>query len=299
MCEITALCIRTVMFRERADYDLGNGGGTAAAMDQMIDADRPALQFADTLPGVDSLVLSGAHRASERAVSSTSTFRRRDPGEPRPKDKAAGAGASKPQPGRGRAATLERGPLVTSDAIEKLSFQIRQTITQILSSDASKKCFTIELEKARLKHITWLARALRTFRRERPGQRPNMIWVAQTVAHACRKIRSPASIDAEHMSDVTQYCASSILQLMLKMKSQNSLKILASVEKSRLLIVSLLYLMRNGIHKDGYMVLPKLPILFNILPLEIYLPQMFGIPAKSITEGENIIKWELRQPPTK
>lgn len=122
-----------------------------------------------------------------------------------------------------------------------------------------------------------------------------MVLVAQRVVHACRKIRTPATVNKDRIKDIVQYCSSSILQVMLGMRTQNSLKIIANPEKCRLLVVSLLYLMRNGIQKDGKVILPKIPLLFHILPLEIYLPQHFGIPAKSITEGENVVKWELRQ----
>ena len=62
------------------------------------------------------------------------------------------------------------------------------------------------------------------------------------------------------------------------------MQVLANQAKTKVLIVSLLYLMRNGIQKNGNVVLPKLPVLNTALPLEIFLQQAFEIPTKCITE---------------
>jgi hypothetical protein len=55
--------------------------------------------------------------------------------------------------------------------------------------------------------------------------------------------------------------------------------------------------MRMGITYQNRQLLPKMEILNQLLPLQVLLPVVFKIRAKSITEGENIIKLDIRQMP--
>jgi hypothetical protein len=52
-----------------------------------------------------------------------------------------------------------------------------------------------------------------------------------------------------------------------------------------------------GITYQNRQLLPKMEILNHLLPLQVLLPVVFKIRAKSITEGENIIKLDIRQMP--
>ena len=57
----------------------------------------------------------------------------------------------------------------------------------------------------------------------------------------------------------------------------------------------MLYLMRMGITFKNQILLQKMEILNELLPLQVFLPAVFKIRAKSITEGENIIKLDLQR----
>ena len=57
----------------------------------------------------------------------------------------------------------------------------------------------------------------------------------------------------------------------------------------------MLYLMRMGITFKNQNILQKLEILNDLLPLQVFLPTVFNIRAKSITEGENIIKLDIQR----
>jgi hypothetical protein len=50
-----------------------------------------------------------------------------------------------------------------------------------------------------------------------------------------------------------------------------------------------------GITFQTRQILPKLDILNHLLPMQALLPAVFKIRAKSITEGENIIKLDIRR----
>jgi hypothetical protein len=57
----------------------------------------------------------------------------------------------------------------------------------------------------------------------------------------------------------------------------------------------MLYLMRMGITFRNQIILQRMDILNQLLPLQIFLPSVFKIRAKSFTEGENIIKLDIQR----
>jgi hypothetical protein len=59
-------------------------------------------------------------------------------------------------------------------------------------------------------------------------------------------------------------------------------------------IIALLFLMKNGIHCDGYVLLPKISQLVSLLPSETRLGKMFQCKSKMITETENKYKMKIR-----
>jgi len=67
------------------------------------------------------------------------------------------------------------------------------------------------------------------------------------------------------------------------------------LQQSRLrgTVIGLMYLMRHGIIVKGVVVLPRLHMLHNTLPLETHL-HFFGMKAKVITETENTVKQVLK-----
>jgi len=52
-----------------------------------------------------------------------------------------------------------------------------------------------------------------------------------------------------------------------------------------------------GITYQKRQLLPKMEELNEYLPMQVFLPLVFKIRAKSITEGENIIKLDIRKLP--
>lgn len=62
-------------------------------------------------------------------------------------------------------------------------------------------------------------------------------------------------------------------------------------------VCSMLYLMRMGITFKNQNILQRVDILNELLPMQVFLPSVFNIRAKSITEGENIIKLDIQKMP--
>jgi hypothetical protein len=82
---------------------------------------------------------------------------------------------------------------------------------------------------------------------------------------------------------------------MLKYSNSHTAKLLNSETRRSEFACSMLYLMRNGVDCRGECVLPKIDIITNLLPLESQLQESFRIRSKSITEGENLLKIEVRR----
>ena len=55
--------------------------------------------------------------------------------------------------------------------------------------------------------------------------------------------------------------------------------------------------MRMGITFRNQTILQKVEILNELLPMQVFLPSVFNIRAKSITEGENLIKLDIQRMP--
>lgn len=62
-------------------------------------------------------------------------------------------------------------------------------------------------------------------------------------------------------------------------------------------VCSMLYLMRMGITFRNQNILQKVEVLNDLLPMQVFLPSVFNIRAKSITEGENLIKMDIQRMP--
>ncbi len=52
-----------------------------------------------------------------------------------------------------------------------------------------------------------------------------------------------------------------------------------------------------ALNEQGRQILPRMDVLHQLLPLQVLLPQVFKIRAKSITEGENLVKLDMKRLP--
>ena len=102
---------------------------------------------------------------------------------------------------------------------------------------------------------------------------------------------------AEVLQRVIRLCVDNICNLIQKYGWHRVDRQLQHASRGREFICSMLYLMRMGITFKNQTILQKMDILNSLLPLQVFLPTVFNIRAKSITEGENIIKLDLQRIP--
>jgi hypothetical protein len=96
---------------------------------------------------------------------------------------------------------------------------------------------------------------------------------------------------------VIRICVDNICNLIQKYGWLRVDRQLQHSSRGREFICSMLYLMRMGITFKNQNILQRMDILNRMLPLQVFLPSVFNIRAKSITEGENIIKLDLQRIP--
>ncbi len=123
----------------------------------------------------------------------------------------------------------------------------------------------------------------------------NLVRVAAAVAWQTRKLRRPLTLQPEQLAKLIDVCTDSITHLMLKYSNAHTMKLLNSETRRREFACSMLYLMRNGVDCRGECILPRIDMMAAILPLESQLQESFKIRSKSITEGENLLKIEVRR----
>ena len=99
------------------------------------------------------------------------------------------------------------------------------------------------------------------------------------------------------MDRVVHLCVDNICNLIQSHGWHRVNRQLQHSVRGREFICSMLYLMRMGITLRNQTILQKMDILNDLLPLQIFLPSIFKIRAKSITEGENIIKLDIQKMP--
>jgi hypothetical protein len=179
----------------------------------------------------------------------------------------------------------------------KLRDVVESTVREILASDKTEQCMIQEEKRSDSKLSALFSNALREASHDHKCERHNMILLLSQVEYHCRKNRRVSLRRGIDIGNIIEKCTESITSLLLHFGGIRVTKQMQNVSRCREFICSILYLMRMGITYQNRQLLPKMDILNNILPLQVLLPVVFKIRAKSITEGENIIKLDIRQMP--
>jgi hypothetical protein len=179
----------------------------------------------------------------------------------------------------------------------KLRETVECTVREILDSDKTKQCMVQEKKRYDTKISALFSKALREASHDHKCMRPNMVLIYSQVEYHCRKNRRSAMRLGINIENVIESCTESITSLLILFGGMRVTKQMQNSARCREFICSLLYLMRMGITYQNRQLLPKMELLNHLLPLQVLLPVVFKIRAKSITEGENIIKLDIRQMP--
>jgi hypothetical protein len=121
--------------------------------------------------------------------------------------------------------------------------------------------------------------------------------MTQSRAESRAETRAPQERRARILARVTRLCVDNICSLIQNHGWQRVHRQMQHSTRGREFICSMLYLMRMGITFRNQTILQRVEVLNQLLPLQVFLPSVFKIRAKSITEGENIIKLDIQRMP--
>lgn len=207
---------------------------------------------------------------------------------------------------------------------------VEMVVREILDSPKTLKCREEEILRDKNRKMACLAKVMREMVTAAASScgtlsassssssslvypRPNMIIIEAKLSWMCRKCRyychtnSSGTRGGQTFNDlykrtgtlerVIGICVENITHL-IKMHGWHRVnRQLQHTTRGKEFVCSMLYLMRMGITFRNQNILQKVEILNELLPMQVFLPSMFNIRAKSITEGENLIKLDIQRMP--
>ena len=170
--------------------------------------------------------------------------------------------------------------------------QIARWLHVLLYSDTARQCIHREINRVADKASIAFARIAKAFKLE--GRQPNMLEMLAETRFVLGNLRVPCRVSGQKMfDDLTRTCVAAILAFTGNFR--RVLMPFVPVIKLDHFIIGLIYLLRNGIVMfDTLHVVPRIPALRRLLPMETCLKAHFKIPCKIITEVENITKIALK-----
>lgn len=174
---------------------------------------------------------------------------------------------------------------------------IHNTIKEIIDSPKTKQCYFQEISRNESKMTATLSKLFRDVLHDKRCKKPIIPNVFGEMFYLCRKNRIILQLERSEMDEMMAQCSKSIMNLLITHGGTRVIRHLQNSIRCREFICSMLYLMRMGITYQKRQLLPQIQLLNDILPLQALLPVVFKIRAKSITEGENIIKLDIRRMP--
>lgn len=168
-------------------------------------------------------------------------------------------------------------------------------IHKILCSQDARMCLEQENMRVAQKLQYTCYRMLKEMKlqSQRTGVLPTLCAIEQKLAVLTRNIRiCPLFFDEEERKALAMSACKAITRLICSLHKvcPGMFRLL----RTDMLTVGLLYLMRSGLILHNTTVLPCIPALGRLLPLESYLYPCFQIKCKTITEVENLVKINLR-----
>ena len=162
----------------------------------------------------------------------------------------------------------------------------------LIFSDTAQRCINREIHRVVDKASVAFSRIAKAFKHA--GKQPNILEILAETRFVMGNLRVPCRmISQEVFDELAHSCVDAILTF-----TGNFRKILmpyVPMIKMDHFVIGLIYLLRHGIVMfDTLHVIPRIPSLRRLLPMETCLKSYYNIPCKIITEVENITKIALK-----
>lgn len=169
--------------------------------------------------------------------------------------------------------------------------QVFRWVEETLSSEGARQALIAEAKKRVMKTTAIFTRLAKHYKITRTPI--NLVSMSSVVAHAMQGSRVPKILEEEELGSLTAQCGEILTHFCHRFI--DSMNIVMPQQKLHGFVVGLLYLMRTGVWMfDSVEVLPSIPLLRSVLPLESQLQPLLKLSTKIVTECENTIKSTFR-----
>jgi hypothetical protein len=172
------------------------------------------------------------------------------------------------------------------------STHVMRWLHTLVFSDTAKQCISREIQRVQDKATVAFARVAKGFKLE--GRPPCLLQMLAHTRYVLGSLRIPCKVSTQQMfDDLARECVEAILRFTSCFRKV----LMPHVPSAKLdhFVIGLIYLLRSGIVMfDTVQVVPRIPVLRRLLPMETSLKMHFKIPCKIITEVENITKITLK-----
>jgi hypothetical protein len=162
----------------------------------------------------------------------------------------------------------------------------------LVFSDTARQCIAREIQRLGDKASAAFARVAKAYKLE--GRDPDVLGMFAQTRFVLGSLRMPCRVTSQRMFDeLAEACVHAILGFTGSFRRV----LMPYVPPAKLdhFVIGLIYLLRSGVVMfDTLQVVPRIPMLRRLLPMETCLKVHFKIPCKIITEVENITKIALK-----
>jgi hypothetical protein len=162
----------------------------------------------------------------------------------------------------------------------------------LVFSDMARQCISREIQRLGDKASAAFARVAKSYKLE--GRGPDMLEMFAQTRFVLGSLRIPSRITNQAaFNELADACVRAIMDFTGAFKRV----LMPHVPPAKFdhFVIGLLYLLRTGVVAfDTLQVVPRIPALRRLLPMETSLKAQFHIPCKIITEVENITKIALK-----
>ena len=172
------------------------------------------------------------------------------------------------------------------------STHITRWLHTLVFSDTARRCISREIQRVEDKAAVAFARVAKGFKLERKP--PCVLEMLSNTRFVLGSLRIPCKITSQVMFDnLSHQCVAAIMHFTSSFREV----LMPHVPPAKIdhFVIGLIYLLRSWIVMfDTLQVVPRIPMLRRLLPMETSLKMHFKIPCKIITEVENITKITLK-----
>ena len=171
--------------------------------------------------------------------------------------------------------------------------QVARWLHVLLASEQAQACLAREIRRVAEKASCAFSRVAKAFKVA--GRAPDVLAMFAETRFVLGSLRVPAKLPEGHaLTEMVQECTHAIVTFTGAFRW--ALTPYVPPLKLDYFVIGLVYMLRHGLlMHDTLQIIPRIPVLRRLLPMETSLKAHFKVPCKIITETENTVKNALKR----